>query len=126
MRLSWLILALLLSPMAAPAQAWRPALTTAAVSSLWIDYSQVRYGLAHGSPTWLFGYRFTPTSIAAVNALEAAVNGWAPRRWRPWINLVTLGFHVVSIRQLARRQIGLQYGPGGEHPWRIGIRIQPW
>lgn len=124
----WVVLVLAAScwrPELLPAQTWRRALTGAAVGSLWVDYSQVRFGLSHQSPTWLFGYRFTPTSIAAVNGLEAAANVWAPRRWRPWVNAATVAFHVVSIRQMARRPIGVIQYPRGQGIMRIGVRLWP-
>ena len=112
-------------PPSITAQAWRTALLVGAEASLWVDYSQIRYGLAHGSPTWVFDQRLTPTSLAVVNGAEILANAFAPRRIRPWLNGLTLGFHVISIYQVSRRQIGLRRSPGGREVMRIGVRFWP-
>jgi hypothetical protein len=115
----------LVTPSASRAQTWRAGLTAAAEASLYVDYCQIRYGLSHDSPTWVFGYRLTSTTVTFVNGIEALGNVAAPRKWRPWVNALTLGFHLVAIRQTARRPIGLLRSPNGEEVMRIGIRLLP-
>lgn len=115
----------------APESAALKALKYAAVGSLWVDYCQVRYGQERGTDTWLFvrkpPLKFTPTSIAVVNAAEVALNLWAPRKIRPWLNAATLAFHVVSIRNIARRPVGvLTRRDGQAEILRIGVRLTPW
>lgn len=112
-------------PASGHAQKWRTALLLAAEASLWIDYSQIRYGQAHDSPTWVLDQRLTPTSLAVVNGAEVLGNAFAPRRIRPWVNALTLGFHVVSIYQVAHRPIGVRRFPGGREVMRIGVRLWP-
>jgi hypothetical protein len=107
------------------AQGWRTALLVGAEASLWVDYSQIRYGQTHDSPTWVLDQRLTPTSLAIVNGAEVLVNAFAPRRVRPWLNAFTLGFHAVSIYQVAHRPIGVRHFPGSREVVRIGVRFWP-
>lgn len=125
MRSGLLLLAVLavITPSRSHAQTWRTALTAAAEASLYIDFCQVHYGLAHGSPTWVLGQRLTPRSLAVVNGAEALVNVAAPRKYRPWLNGLTLAFHVVAIYRTARRPIGLLETRAGEDVARIGVRL---
>lgn len=121
------LLALLSMWLARPvaAQTWRRVLTTATVSSLWVDYCQIRYGHEHGSETWVLGQQLTPASLVAVNALETVLNLSAPRKYRPALNILTLAFHVVAIYKTSRRQIGYLETKGGWEVARIGIRLWP-
>jgi hypothetical protein len=112
-------------PLRSHAQGWRTALLVGAEASLWIDYSQIHYGLAHHSPTWVLSQRLTPTSLALVNGAEVLANAFAPRRLRPWLNAVTLGFHAVSIYQTAHRPIAVRHLPTGREVLRIGVRFWP-
>jgi hypothetical protein len=125
MHVALLFLALLSVWLARPltAQTWRTALTATAVGSLWVDYSQIRYGLSHGSPTWVLGHQLTRTSLAVVNGLEVLANVATPRKCRAWINAITLGFHVVVIYKTARRPIGVLASPGSDQIARIGLRV---
>ena len=112
-------------PAKSHAQKWRTALLAGAEASLWIDYSQIRYGQTHNSPTWVLDQRLTPTSLAVVNGAEVLINAFTPRRFRPWINGLTLGFHVVSIYETAHRPIAVRRFQGGREVMRIGVRLWP-
>lgn len=121
MRAALLLCALLGAARPLYGQSWRTALTVSANASLWIDYCQVRYGQRHDSPTWFLVRapltKFTPLSITIVNAGEIALNTFAPRKFRPWVNALTLAFHLVAIAQTARRPLA-----DGVH---LGIRFTP-
>lgn len=112
-------------PHSSDAQAWRTALLVGAEASLWIDYAQIRYGLSHDSPTWILDQRLTPTSLAFVNGAEVLINAFAPRRFKPLINGLTLALHAVAIYETAHRPIGVRRFQGGREVIRIGFRLWP-
>lgn len=104
---------------------WRTALTAAANASLWIDYCQFSYAIDHHVPTSILGAQPTKTRLALYNGAELVVNSFAPRRFRPWINAITLGFHIVAIRNASRWPVGILQMRRGQEVVRIGVRFWP-
>lgn len=122
---SKIVLALLLWAAPLSAQSWRTALTAGASTSLWIDYSQISYGAHYGVPTLLFGWQLTQPRVAAVNAAELAVNVFAPRKVKPWINAITLVGHIPFLIQWSKRPIGVLQKRRGQEVLHIGFRFWP-
>lgn len=121
-----LIVCLTLLPAPAHGQTWRKALTVAAVGTLWVDYCQIHQQMDLGwDRTEVLGTPMGYRTLAAVNAVEIGANLFAPRRYRPWLNLATVLFHIPYILQAARFPIGLAQYPRGERVLHLGIRITP-
>ena len=124
----WMTLALaamMLAPMCASGQRWRTALTAVTVGTLWVDYCQIHEEMDLGyEQTQVLGIRMSYPVLAAVNLSETAINVFAPRRWRPWINLATILYHIPYVLHAANFPVGRSYAHGGR-VIHLGVRIIP-
>jgi len=113
-------------PRRCEAQAWRTALTVAADGALWIDYCEDHYALSHGLGIRTLGMELTPTGLAVLNGGEVLANTFLPKRWRLWVNLATIAYHVPWIAHEAHRAVTTVAQPDGSVTVvRIGFRIWP-
>ena len=116
--LSAAVLGLMATPRITTAQMWRTALTAAADAAIYVDWCQTVHGLHYGVPSersGLFGtYRVTESwtesnpllgsrpSVRAVTVYMVAwvaVNSFAPRTVRPFVNAATLLLEILTVSQ---------------------------
>lgn len=112
-------LSALVSPRPLHAQRLSTIATGAAVASLWIDYVQMRTLMDNGFPQKVLGVRLTTKSLTIVNATEVALNVLLPSRYRGYVNIATIAFHVPYLLLNARHAIGAN----AHGPVRVGWRL---
>ena len=123
--MKWRLLLLLLVPVSLPAQGWRVSLTASADMALWIDCMQTLRGLPGISTTlsngftyirpWregnvLLGNRPVPASVIAYNGALVLGNTFAPRKFRPFINGLTVAVEILVIHRNAQ-DVGIRFTP---------------
>lgn len=125
--LLWIIIFLLIFGCGlARGQSVRTVVTAVAVTSLWVDYCQIHEEMDTGwGSSSVLGVPLSYRTLALVNGSEIAVNIFAPRRWRPWINVATILFHLPYLVRRAQYAAGLAQYPHGEKIIRIGWRFTP-
>jgi hypothetical protein len=86
-------------------QRGQQGLTAAANAVLWIDYSQTMWARSRGwsETNVVLGRRPSAVALSLYTGAWMAANTWAPRRLRPWVQLVVLAVEGYAIAQNVRQ-----------------------